>query len=133
MKTDNLIKGQKPEFGNPDHIKWLAEKSAIMNGGINFDEIDWKFALYIDGGGKSKPRFEWVENFKNADCLVCYVKCPRCGRNHILLYCFDVSPQLWNDELIRIDKEVEDGFSCWSCGLEMYAEDRLLYVRPNDK
>lgn len=132
MKSDNLIKGQKPEFGNTDQIKWLQNMAEIFNGEINFDEIDWQYGIYIGGGGRVKPGFRHDVSLIDADCLYDYIKCPRCGRHHILLICFDPQGN-WYDELIEIDKETDEGFSCWNCGLEMHTKSRMIYVKKDEQ
>lgn len=127
MKKENLIDGQLPEFGNPVHIKWLREKAEIMNGEINFHEISWMPARYIDGGGKTKPRFEIVDDRDDEDCVVDYVPCPRCARLHILLVCFDPQ-QVPYEQSIQIDEDSKE-FDCWNCGLEFEVDERMVYVK----
>jgi hypothetical protein len=39
----NLINGQKPEFGNHEHIKWVREQAAKLNGELNVGTADWQF------------------------------------------------------------------------------------------
>lgn len=125
----NLINGQKPEFGNTSQIKELQRIENIFTGKINFHEIEWMPAVYIDGGGKSKPRYKYVDDYKDADCLVDHVPCPRCGKNHILLICLEDSG-VWYEDLLAVDKETQEGFECWNCGLSMHADDdRNVYVK----
>jgi len=134
MKSDNLIKGQKPEFGNPDHIKWLKEQSEIMNGEINFGEIDWMFCQYLNGGCKTKPKFRYAP-MKECDAIVDTIKCPKCDSEHILLlHIPDLNGILCHQQIIEAECELDkEGFKCHNCGLEMYIEDRMLYVKQNEK
>lgn len=126
MHTQNLIHGQKPEFGNIAHINYVRLMERHMSGEINFHEITWQPGQYIGGGDKSKPRFKFCSP-KNADCLVDYIPCPRCKRQHILLVCIDPDSVPY-DQNVAADEESEE-FECWSCGLEFETQQRLVYVK----
>ncbi len=126
MNQQNLINGAKPEFGNPQHIKWLKDKERYMSGEINFHEITWQHGQYIGGGASTRPRFKFCSP-KNADCLVDYIPCPRCNRQHILLVCIDPDSVPYDQSLSADEGSKE--FSCWSCGLEFETEDRCVYVK----
>lgn len=128
MKSDNLIKGQKPEFGNTDQIKWLQKKAEIMNGEINFDEITWQSGRFINRTETHKPIIKKDTLRSESDCLYFYLTCPKCERQHILYYFFD-NQATWYDELISIDMQTDEGFECWNCGLEMHTDYRMIYVK----
>jgi|GEM_PF-3329009 len=126
MTSQNLINGQKPEFGNPSHINYVKLMERYMSGEINFYEITWQHALYIGGGDKSKPRFKFCSP-SNADCLLDYIPCPRCKRQHILLVCIDPDGVPYEQSLVADEGSAE--FNCWSCGLEFETENRCVYVK----
>ena len=106
-----------PEFGNRVHIHIVKKYDAIMSGSEPIHELDWSWANYIKGGGNTKPVFRYEENVKYADCVVDYIPCPFCYNKHILLQCFDTS-QVHYDKLQQVEVSLEEGFSCWNCGLE---------------
>lgn len=126
MDHKNLINGQNPEFGNTLHIAFVRGKERVMSGEINFHEISWQHAHYIGTDAGRKPRFRFCGP-KNADCLVDYVPCPRCNRQHILLVGIDTD-SVAIDQLLMADEASEE-FSCWSCGLEFETVKRLVYVK----
>lgn len=125
----NLINGQLPQWGNPDHIAYVKNMSALFSGEKSFHTIEWSFCNYwgkhTDTG---KPKFRWAEQHKDADAVVDYVPCPKCKRDHVLLVGYD--PQAnWYDMLIAIDDSVKE-FECWNCKTEFVTdEDRNVFVK----
>lgn len=131
MNPRNLIHGQLPQFGNPEHIAYVKEKTAILKGEINFYTIDW--LPCIEWGRTTetrKPVFRYC-SFRNANALVDYIPCPKCGRLHCLLFNFDPQGN-WYDELIAVDEAAKE-FSCWNCKQEFTTdEDRNVYCKPEE-
>jgi hypothetical protein len=123
----NLIKGEKPEFGNLIHIAFCRKIERIFKGEESIHEIDWQpchyWGKHTDTG---KPKFRYVD-FKNADALVDFIPCPKCQKRHCLLLTFDPLGN-WYDELIAIDRSSEN-FECWNCKLEFETIDRNVFVK----
>lgn len=129
MVSKNLINGEKPEFGNKEHIDFCRNVEKIFSGEINIHEIDWQPCHYL---GKhtdtGKPKFRYVEDHKKADALVDFIPCPRCQKRHCLLFTFDPLGN-WYDELLAVD-ESSKSFKCWNCKLEFVTDDcRNVYVK----
>lgn len=124
----NRINGQKPEFGNLEHIAFCRKIERIFSGQVNFHTIEWKSCFYWGGSTDTgKPKFRWASH-KNANALVDYIPCPKCGRLHCLLFSFDPMDN-WYDNLIQVDEAAKE-FDCWNCGTEFETDDdRNVYVK----
>lgn len=124
----NRINGEKPEFGNLEHIAYCRKVERIFSGEESFHEIDWQYCHYWGAStDTNKPKFRYTD-FENADAVVDYIPCPKCGRLHCLLVAFDPQGN-WYDELIAIDESVKE-FKCWNCGLWFETDDyRNVFVR----
>lgn len=126
------IDGLPLQHGNKNQIHLCQAISKIFSGSYSWHTIDWNYVHYWGASTSTgKPIFKYVSP-KKADALVDMIPCPKCGRLHCLLITYD--PQAnWYDELINIDRHVEEeGFDCWNCGLEMYADhERNVFVRIN--
>jgi hypothetical protein len=129
MPRLNLINGSKPEFGNPDHIKYVKEHNEIFNGIRSLHQIDWAFAQYIGETGETgKPRFTYCGHRK-ADCVVDYIPCPRCHHQHILLITFS-DRRFSYQTMLEVQQEAQE-FECWNCRLKFISdEEGFVYCKP---
>lgn len=126
----NTINGAKPEFGNPEHIAFIKEKTAIFSGEVPFHQIEWERCTYKGHVGTTgRPVFDYA---KHGDAVVDYIPCPNCNRLHILLISFDPQGN-WYDELIQIDETAKE-FKCWNCHTEFTTDDdRNVFVKPETR
>jgi hypothetical protein len=130
MNKLNLINNQPPEFGNPEHIKYVKKLNEILTGNINCHQIDWQPC--ISNGNKrdnGKPKFKYVLNPDNANSLVDFFRCPRCQNVIYLLINYD--SQDFNS-IIQIDLYYQqNGVSCSHCKTEFEVDDdRCIYCKP---
>lgn len=74
MNQKNLINGQRPEFGNPDHIAWLKDQRRIAELKENGGTItDFKIAI------ESETTYDvWVK----FDCINCRKPLTKSFRSH---------------------------------------------------
>jgi len=125
----NLINGQRPEIGNPDHIAWVKKNSAMLEGRQPVGEADWSFVRISDHTGEGSRPITYYCDPKEADGMQCYVVCPRCERQHKHVVGYDPEAADQTAELDRVDRQE---ITCWNCGLEMFVEDdgsRNIYVK----
>jgi len=117
MWRKNLIKGAKLLFGDPAQIKWVKEHSEMLAGTRAVCEIEWHF---IHDTGKAKDNgapLTFHRYYKNANAVMAYVYCPRCGRinKHVVEY--DPSFAFQIEQWSCIENVT---IQCYNCYLEMY-------------
>jgi hypothetical protein len=130
MNKLNLINGKFPEFGNPEHIKFIKEKNRILSGNINFQEIDWQ-PCKSSGINRlnGTPLFKYVDP-DQADAVVDSFNCPRC--NHLIYMLTNYDKNDFNS-IFQIDRHFEEeGITCTHCNQEFIVEDRLIYCKPKE-
>lgn len=130
----NLINGQKPEFGNLEHIEFVKRIDRIFTGKESFQQIEWEpchyWGSHTDTG---KPKFQ-DRNWKYADAVVDYIICPKCEKLHCLLVAFDpqIAKTAWYQVLIEIDNSIKE-FICWNCKTKFEVdEERNVFVKINN-
>jgi hypothetical protein len=131
MARTNLINGQRPQFGNPEHIAWVKEKTEIMSGDYPVCEADWEFVRLGNRTTETRKPITYFEEPNNADAVQCYVPCPRCKRLHKHVVCYDPFEIDQTAVWAAID---ETEITCWNCGLEMHITSdgsRNVYVTKN--
>lgn len=131
MKNQNLINGQWPEIGNPEHIAYYKKQCEIMGGEMPVCEVEWEIVKYAGNKGPTnKPVHAFVEEY-DCDAILEYIPCPRCLQLHkLLIHGYD--PRLPYQSMLEIEHQLErEGFECWDCGLEfIYESDiRQIFVK----
>ncbi len=131
MDKRNLINGRRPEIGNPEHIMYYKNQIAKMSGKTPVCQIEWEFCLYWgQSSNTGRPIFAWCSK-KEADTVVSFIPCPKCGKIHVLLIPFNRSNN-WYDEILHIDEQAES-FKCWNCHLQFKTDvTGNVYVKQQE-
>ena len=128
-RNPNTINGQPLEFGNPEQIKYVKDACNKIEGKINVCEADWEFVRLSNRTTETRKPITYYDEIKNCDAVQCYIPCPRCGRKHKHVVCYDPFEIDQTAEWALID---EQEIICWNCGLEMYIEQdgsRAVFVK----
>ncbi len=122
----NTINGQKPEFGNPEHIKFVKEGNDKLAGKLAVCELEWEPVLWSGvKTGTGYPKTAHA-SWKKCDAVQCYIPCPKCSCTHKHVACYDPNDVLAIEQWSRIHS-VE--ISCYNCGLQFeIPEDGSLGV-----
>ncbi len=115
MYRKNTIKGQKPEFGNPEHIKFVKEGSDKLAGKLAVCSLEWEPVKWNGQKNETRKPITYHSTWKNCDAVQCYIPCPRCNKMHKHVVCYDQNNVLQIEQWAAIH-EAEN--ACWNCGLQ---------------
>jgi len=119
--------GKPVEFGNTLQINHLKKLNRFFSGEEKVHTIEWSFCKDINKRSDTgKPYFKYCD-FKEADSVVDFILCPKCGKRHCLFVNYDPQGN-WFDELMNIDNHVKN-FECWNCSTQFETdEERNVFI-----